>query len=151
MGAGDGMTHHADFIAIERWGSEQPLFTLSFIISLCVWLVVAAGLIGAAVVRRANRSGMSGMFVAFFTIRHIVMVSHIRREAQCAWDQAVPELCVDVERESPENEAWTRCRAIRIDADGQRPRAFATRPSAGRWWCSSPTCSGLQLTPPPGT
>lgn len=68
---------------VERWPTEMPLFALSVLVSLTLYLFLLVTVIGLI---------YAGMFVLFFVIVHAALFAHVRGSAVRLGPQQLPDL-----------------------------------------------------------
>lgn len=78
-----------DTAAVEPWPSERPLFALSLLIALAIWLLAVVTIVGIV---------YAAMFGLFFFVMHLAFIAHVRGSGVRLGPDQFPELHADVER-----------------------------------------------------
>ncbi len=70
-------------VTVERWPSERPLFALSLLVSIVLWLLAVVSVFGII---------YAGIFALFFFLIHLGFVAHVRGSAVRLSPEQFPEL-----------------------------------------------------------
>ena len=70
-------------VTVERWPSERPLFALSLIVSIVLWLLAVVSVFGII---------YAGIFALFFFLVHLGFIAHVRGSAIRLSPEQFPEL-----------------------------------------------------------
>lgn len=70
-------------VTVERWPTERPLFALSLLVSIVLWLIAIISVFGII---------YAGLFALFFFLVHLGFVAHVRGSAVRLSPEQFPEL-----------------------------------------------------------
>ena len=70
-------------VTVERWPSERPLFALSLLVSIVLWLLALVSVVGII---------YAGIFALIFFLMHLGFVAHVRGSAVRLSPEQFPEL-----------------------------------------------------------
>lgn len=104
-------------IVVEPWPSEQPLFGISILVALGLWVVIVISIIGLI---------YALTLALFFGIVHLAFVAHVRGNAVRIGPDQFPELHATVERLSRRIGISPAPEAYLMQAGGSL-NAFATK------------------------
>jgi Zn-dependent protease with chaperone function len=104
-------------IVVDPWPSEQPLFGLSILVALALWVVIVVSIIGAV---------YAVVLGIFFGIVNLAFIAHVRGNAVRIGPEQFPELHGTIERLSRRMGLSPAPEAYLMQAGGNL-NAFATK------------------------